>query len=238
MSIKNETTLPIFETPFCPLVFLANHKNLSQEDFQVQRIIGTGSFSTVKLVSLKPFPTPLFALKLISKSEVVRTQHAAQLTQEYRICKKLTHPFIVKFFRSFQDPLSVCLLFEFVNGGELFNLISRKHTFTESWARFYAAETLLALRHLHDLNILYRDLKSENILIAQNGHIKLVDFGFAKIVDQTRARTLCGTPEYMAPEMLLKGSPIYTQAVDYWALGILAYEMVTGSVYQRLAFCS
>ncbi len=124
------------------------------------------------------------------------------------------------------------MLFEFVSGGEIFSHLRKEGRFSEDVTLFYASEILLALKHLHMNNIVYRDLKPENVLINYNGHIKLADFGFAKILgDCGRTYTLCGTPEYLAPEIIKGKKKGYSKSVDWWALGILIYEMLVGFIY-------
>lgn len=208
--------------------------DLCLQDFDVRRTLGSGSYSTVKLVTLSnPAYKTAFALKLISKAEIVKSKHIPQLKEERRLLGLLDHPFIAAFIGSFQDESHVYFLFEFVSGGELFDLIADRGQLPPDWTRFYLAESLAALRYLHLNKVVFRDLKAENLLISKSGHIKLVDFGFAKSLGAGRAQTLCGTPEYMAPEMLLNRKDGYSYGVDYWALGVLGFELATGWANQR-----
>ncbi|KAG6329328.1 hypothetical protein ID866_9761 [Astraeus odoratus] len=117
------------------------------------------------------------------------------------------------------------MVMDFVQGGELFTLLRRSGRFPEPVCKFYAAEVALALNYLHRLDIVYRDLKLENILLHNDGHIKIADFGFAKHCS-TATWTLCGTPDYLAPEIVLQQK--YTRSVDWYALGVLTFEMLTG----------
>jgi protein kinase A len=120
------------------------------------------------------------------------------------------------------------MLMEFVPGGELFKLLQSSSTpgrIAVPMARFYAASVLDALEYMHSFTVVYRDLKPENVLVDQDGFLKIVDFGFAKPIPD-RSYTVCGTPEYLAPELLL--SQGHDRGVDYWALGILLFEMVAG----------
>lgn len=120
------------------------------------------------------------------------------------------------------------MLFEFIGGGELFSRLRKEGRFANDVCLFYACEILLALQYMHRNRVVYRDLKPENLLIARDGHIKITDFGFAKRVEQDRTYTLCGTPEYLAPE-IIKGSKVgYGKSVDWWAYGILIFEMLSG----------
>jgi len=144
---------------------------------------------------------------------------------EKAILEQIAHPFIVNLYASFQDTDRLYMLMEYVIGGELFSYLRKVGRFSAETSRFYAAEITLALEYLHSLNIVYRDLKPENLLIDSEGHMKITDFGFAKVVED-RTWTLCGTPEYLAPEIIQ--SKGHGKAVDWWALGILIFEMLAG----------
>jgi serine/threonine protein kinase len=131
---------------------------------------------------------------------------------------------------AFQTKSKLFLVFEYVQGGELFFHLDKSQYFTEERSRFYAAEVLLTLEFLHNQKIIFRDLKPENILLDQTGHIKITDFGLAKDFTATskeKANSFCGTAEYLAPEIIQNKE--YDKSVDYWALGILLYEMLTGA---------
>lgn len=138
------------------------------------------------------------------------------------------HPFITNLLASFSDRDFLYLLLDYVPGGELFSYLRKFRRFDEGMARFYAAEIVLVLEYLHEQQggVAYRDLKPENLLLDGEGHIRLVDFGFAKRLGSTETYTLCGTPEYLAPEVIHNKG--HTTAVDWWALGILIYEFLTG----------
>jgi serine/threonine protein kinase len=135
----------------------------------------------------------------------------------------------MKLHYAFQSPDKLYLVLDYCPGGELFFHLSRFRRFPERVARFYAAELLLALGHLHKRGIIYRDLKPENVLLDADGHVKLGDFGLAKAGIRHAyegATSMCGTPEYMAPEVLQQQGHGF--CVDYWGLGMLTYEMMTG----------
>lgn len=171
----------------------------------------------------------LFAMKILRKSHLVRRRQIERTRTERKVLSIVNHPFIMKLHYAFQSPDKLYLVLDYCPGGELFFHLSRFRRFPERVARFYAAELLLALGHLHKRGIIYRDLKPENVLLDADGHIKLGDFGLAKagIKDACEGATsMCGTPEYMAPEVLAQQGHGF--CVDYWGLGMLLYEMMTG----------
>jgi protein kinase A len=197
---------------------------LNLADYTMLRTIGTGSYGRVHLVQ-RAYDEKIFALKVLKKTLVLNTKQLEHIKNERQILAEINHPFIVKIHQTGQDRNNVYMLMEFISGGELFNVLRKAKVLPLPAAKFYAVEVLLALEYLHSKGIIYRDLKPENILLDQFGHVKLVDFGFAKYTTGT-TWTLCGTPAYIAPETLAgKG---YTKAVDWYALGILIYEMIAG----------
>ena len=211
--------------PLAPLVPKLN-KTIRFKDLLKFRILGVGTFGKVWLVSHRRTGTP-YALKQLSKREIIGHHQVEGVIREKNIMASLDHPFVVNLVATFQDDRNLYMLIELVQGGELFSVI---HTETRDGipngnSRFYAACILESLSHLHQRSICYRDLKPENILIDQRGYCVLVDLGFAKIVvDKTY--TLCGTPENRAPEIIL--SKGHDKGVDYWAYGVLIYEMLVG----------
>lgn len=138
----------------------------------------------------------------------------------------MNHPFIVELKGVYlKDPKYLYLILEYVPGGELFSLLRSNLTFPLDQARFYVAHIVTIFEYLHEKQIIYRDLKPENILIAKTGYLKLTDFGFAKRING-KTYTLCGTPEYLAPEIILNKG--HGMPVDWWTMGILLYEMLVG----------
>jgi len=162
--------------------------------------VGTGTFGRVRVVKLRGCSdrSPM-ALKIMKKCEVLRLKQVEHVKAEVAILSRIDHPFIVNLLAKFQDEKRLFLLLEFVNGGELFSYLRREGRLPDIDAKFYAGEIILAFIYLHSQNIIYRDLKPENLLIDAEGHLKIADFGFAKEVED-RTWTLCGTPEYLAPE--------------------------------------
>ncbi|KAK0556894.1 Serine/threonine-protein kinase [Tilletia horrida] len=200
---------------------------LTIESFELLKVIGKGSFGKVMQVR-KRDTGRIYALKTIRKAHIVSRSEVTHTLAERTVLARVNNPFIVPLKFSFQSPEKLYLVLAFVNGGELFHHLQREGRFSETRSRFYAAELLCALEHLHSFNVVYRDLKPENILLDYTGHIALCDFGLCKL-DMTEDRTtntFCGTPEYLAPELL--GGEGYTKAVDWWTLGVLLYEMLTG----------
>jgi serine/threonine protein kinase len=152
----------------------------------------------------------LYAMKVLRKSHLVKRKQIERTKTERRVLSLVNHPFIMALHYAFQSGEKLYLVLDYCPGGELFFHLSRYRRFPERVARFYAAELLLALGHLHSHGIIYRDLKPENVLLDAEGHVKLGDFGLAKdgITSPTQgAHSMCGTPEYMAPEVrpLAKG---------------------------------
>uniref|UniRef100_A0A8D3E1F8 cAMP-dependent protein kinase n=1 Tax=Scophthalmus maximus TaxID=52904 RepID=A0A8D3E1F8_SCOMX len=189
--------------------------NSGLEQFERLKTLGTGSFGRVMLVRHKETGQH-YAMKILNKQKVSRVQEGHSGTEECLNMSVLCVP---------QDNTNLYMVMEYVPGGEMFSHLRRIGRFSEPHARFYAAQIVLTFEYLHALDLIYRDLKPENLLIDQQGYIQVTDFGFAKRV-KGRTWTLCGTPEYLAPEIIL--SKGYNKAVDWWALGVLVYEMAAG----------
>ena len=174
----------------------------------------------------------MVALKVIVKKEIPETRADREhVKAEHFVQTNMSHPFLAKLFCSYQTPSRIFYAIEFLQGGELFSWMEKFEKFTESWAQFYLAEMFLAIEYLHENNIIYRDIKPENVMLDSQGHARLIDFGLCKIgvtdEESTHTRTHCGTNSYMAPEILMKGE-LYGPAVDWWSFGILAFDMMCG----------
>ncbi|KAF4981656.1 hypothetical protein FZEAL_2585 [Fusarium zealandicum] len=200
---------------------------LKIEDFELLKVVGKGSFGKVMQVRKKNTDR-IYALKTIRKAHIISRSEVAHTLAERSVLAQINNPFIVPLKFSFQSPEKLYFVLAFVNGGELFHHLQKEHRFDVNRSRFYTAELLCALECLHGFNVIYRDLKPENILLDYQGHIALCDFGLCKLdmKDEDRTNTFCGTPEYLAPE-LLSGQG-YQKTVDWWTLGVLLYEMLTG----------
>lgn len=206
-----------------PSSFSANKVHMS--DYIFLETIGVGSYGRVRLCRNKK-TNKVFAVKMLKKSEIIRMKQVDHVFSEYTILASIFHPFIVELKGvNFTDPSYLYFILEYIPGGEMFTLLRDKNSFPANQAKFYAAHIVTIFDYLHSKNIIYRDLKPENILIQPSGFLKLTDFGFAKyITGQTY--TLCGTPEYLAPEIIANKG--HGKPVDWWTLGVLLYEMMVG----------
>lgn len=197
---------------------------ISMDDLRMTAVVGHGSFGITKVVHHKEDETKVYALKCVSKKQVVEQGQQKTVCVEREINALCYHPCIVQFIKTFQDISYVYFLQEFLGGGDLFTAIRSIGSLSKHDSQFYSASIVLALEYLHHRNIMYRDLKPENVLLDYRGNAKLVDFGRCK--QCLRTTTLVGTPEYFAPETIAgKG---YSCAVDWWALGVVLYELIVG----------
>jgi len=197
-------------------------------DFVFLKVIGKGSFGKVLLAKHK-VEEKFYAIKVLHKAAIRKRNEARHIMAERNVLlKNIKHPFLVGLHYSFQTSDKLYFVLDYVNGGELFFHLQRERYFPEPRACFYAAEIGSAIGYLHQLGIIYRDLKPENILLDYQGHVVLTDFGLCKegIESKGTTSTFCGTPEYLAPEVLKKQA--YDKSVDWWCLGAVTYEMMYG----------
>ncbi|KAL6069364.1 Serine/threonine-protein kinase [Balamuthia mandrillaris] len=200
---------------------------VTPEDFQLMKVVGRGNFGKVLQVRKKD-SNNIYAMKVLRKDAVIEHDAVEHTIAERNVLRRIRHPFIVGLKYSFQTHDKLYLVLDYLCGGELFTHLSSVDYFSEERTRFYAAQIILALGHLHEMDIIYRDLKPENLMLDMDGFLCLTDFGLCKenISHNEKTRTFCGSPEYLAPE-ILKGKP-YGKAVDWWALGTFIYEMLSG----------
>ena len=200
---------------------------VTYNDFEPLKLLGTGSFGRVLLVRYNN-NNMLYAMKILSKKQI-KIKHQEEHTKTERdLMVKINCPFIVNIKFAFQDDSKLYIVSDFMQGGDMFYHIHSNKKFDENRAKFYAIELILGLEFLHKNNMIYRDLKPENLLMDSKGHLKISDFGLSKILDSPdeKAYTLCGTPQYLAPEILKNKG--YDKSVDWWSLGCFLYEMLTG----------
>lgn len=208
----------------------------NMKEFEIDRTIGAGKTSVVNLVHNKR--DKFCVIKMITKDYIFKKKVIREVMNERDILYDLDHPFLMKLFSEFEDNLNAYFVFEYVPGGELRNLLSMYTQMTNEMAKFYMAELLVALEYIHSQEIAYRDLRPENILIAEDGHIKICDFGSAKSINTNVSKklyTICCTPLYLSPELLnSKYEGGYGLEVDWWAYGIIFYELLMG----KTPFCN
>ncbi|XP_015340550.1 microtubule-associated serine/threonine-protein kinase 2 isoform X13 [Marmota marmota marmota] len=223
---------------------LQSKKTPSEEDFETIKLISNGAYGAVFLVRHKS-TRQRFAMKKINKQNLILRNQIQQAFVERDILTFAENPFVVSMFCSFETKRHLCMVMEYVEGGDCATLLKNIGALPVDMVRLYFAETVLALEYLHNYGIVHRDLKPDNLLITSMGHIKLTDFGLSKIglmslttnlyeghiekdAREFLDKQVCGTPEYIAPEVILRQG--YGKPVDWWAMGIILYEFLVGCV--------
>ncbi|XP_024118895.1 cAMP-dependent protein kinase catalytic subunit PRKX [Oryzias melastigma] len=202
----------------------ANSRNYRLDELDTVATVGTGTFGRVFLVREQK-SRAFYALKQMKIADVIRLKQEQHVHNEKEVLSEVNHPFLIRLLWTHHDERFLYMLMDFVAGGELFSYLRSRGRFSNAAGLFYTSEIVCAIEYLHSKLIVYRDLKPENILLDAEGHIRLTDFGFAKKLSD-KTWTLCGTPEYLAPEVIQ--SKGHGRAVDWWALGILVFEMLAG----------
>jgi len=201
------------------------HAKILREDLIRIGLLGCGGFGTVELFEHKS-TRQTFAMKRLSKGYIVKTGMQESVMNEKNILLMTNSPFIIKLYECYNGSQTLYFLMEVALGGELYATYNRRCLHgSEPHARYYGAGVVFAFEHMHHRHIIYRDLKPENLLLNEHGHLKVTDMGLAKFVIG-RTYTTCGTPDYFAPEMI--ASVGHTNAVDWWAFGILLFELMCG----------
>ncbi|XP_038859657.1 serine/threonine-protein kinase N2-like isoform X2 [Salvelinus namaycush] len=239
---RDNVVEPEIQPPDLELTAIQNDTEIREEeqfqfslkDFKCVAVLGRGHFGKVLLAEYKS-TGEMFAIKALKKGDIVARDEVDSLMCEKRIFETVNsvrHPFLVNLFACFQTQEHVCFVMEYAAGGDLMMHI-HADVFSEPRAIFYAACVVLGLQFLHEHEIVYRDLKLDNLLLDTEGYVKIADFGLCKegMGFRDRTSTFCGTPEFLAPEVLTETS--YTRAVDWWGLGVLIFEMLVGELLRR-----
>ncbi|XP_052854895.1 calcium/calmodulin-dependent protein kinase type 1 isoform X2 [Drosophila gunungcola] len=198
-----------------------------EEKYNLHGLLGTGAFSEVRLAESKDTPGDHFAVKIIDKKALKGKEES--LENEIRVLRRLTHPNIVQLLETYEDKSKVYLVMELVTGGELFDRIVEKGSYTEKDASHLIRQILEAVDYMHEQGVVHRDLKPENLLYYSpddDSKIMISDFGLSKMEDSGIMATACGTPGYVAPEVLAQKP--YGKAVDVWSIGVISYILLCG----------
>ncbi|XP_077652467.1 microtubule-associated serine/threonine-protein kinase 3 isoform X3 [Urocitellus parryii] len=235
---------PAPESPESRALVGPSRRKPCESDFETIKLISNGAYGAVYLVRHRD-TRQRFAIKKINKQNLILRNQIQQVFVERDILTFAENPFVVSMFCSFETRRHLCMVMEYVEGGDCATLLKNMGPLPVDMARMYFAETVLALEYLHNYGIVHRDLKPDNLLITSLGHIKLTDFGLSKIGLMSMATNLyeghiekdarefvdkqvCGTPEYIAPEVIFRQG--YGKPVDWWAMGIILYEFLVGCV--------
>ena len=227
---KNLKNQSIFDNSYTSNLYPIKQQKITKDDFEQIKLIGKGSFGKVLLVR-KKLNQKLYAMKVLEKSLIKNQGQEVHTKTERTLLEKIDHPFIAKLHYAFQSTERLYIITEFMQGGDYFYLLRRERRFSEEMTKFYIGEIVLALEYLHNSDCIYRDLKPENILLGKDGHVKITDFGLSKYFytkkeKDHKAYTICGTADYLAPEVMRgKG---YDKTVDWWSLGVLIFESLSG----------
>ncbi|XP_068331014.1 probable serine/threonine protein kinase IRE [Pyrus communis] len=252
-SVEDEAVRSLRASPINP----CSKDRTSIEDFETIKPISRGAFGRVFLAR-KRATGDLFAIKVLKKADMIRKNAVESILAERNILILVRNPFVVRFFYSFTCTENLYLVMEYLNGGDLYSLLRNLGCLDEDMARVYIAEVVLALEYLHSLNVIHRDLKPDNLLIGQDGHIKLTDFGLSNVglissTDdlsgpsvsatgfvpdddpksessseraQRQKHSVVGTPDYLAPEILLGMG--HGATADWWSVGVILFELLVG----------
>ncbi|XP_011192174.1 calcium/calmodulin-dependent protein kinase type 1 isoform X3 [Zeugodacus cucurbitae] len=204
-----------------------NKQTSIEEKYNLHGLLGTGAFSEVRLAESKENPDEHFAVKIIDKKALKGKEES--LENEIRVLRRLAHPNIVQLLETFEDKWKVYLVMELVTGGELFDRIVEKGSYTEKDASDLIRQILEAVDYMHEQGVVHRDLKPENLLYYSpnnDSKIMISDFGLSKMEDSGIMATACGTPGYVAPEVLAQKP--YGKAVDVWSIGVISYILLCG----------
>ncbi|XP_076312024.1 putative protein kinase C delta type homolog isoform X2 [Tachypleus tridentatus] len=226
---SNKPSIPTQSSMITPKVSkIQRRKKYTLSDFRFLKVLGKGSFGKVILGELRG-QQKYYAIKCLKKDVILEDDDIESVVVERKVLSiGVAHPFLCSLLCTFQTESHLFFVMEYLSGGDLMFHIQQSGRFDQERARFYSSEIVVALKFLHKRRIIYRDLKLDNILLDKTGHVKIADFGMCKYgtANELKASTFCGTPEYIAPE-IIKGQH-YNQSVDWWSFGVLLYEMLIG----------
>jgi aurora kinase, other len=222
LSQRSSNPSVLFDQPSVPKAF---HLGM----FEIGKPLGKGKFGRVYLARERSEQF-ICALKVLHKSELQQGKVEKQVRREIEIQSNLRHPNILRLYGHFHDSKRIFLILEFAGKGELYKLLRKENRFPEWKAAQYIAQMAAALKYLHKKHVMHRDIKPENILVGIHGEIKISDFGWSVHAPNNRRNTMCGTLDYLPPEMLKPGAKenFYNEKVDLWSLGVLTYEFLVG----------
>jgi len=199
---------------------------LTLEDFEIIDFLGQGTFGKVYLTKLKS-TKQLYAIKAINKDILIEYDQLENTKLEEQIMLSWKHDFLLSMDFVFQNPDTIYFVLPYVQGGELYTHLKKNKRFPEEVVKFYTIQIIVGIGYLHGKGIVHRDLKLENILMNEDGYLKIIDFGLAKMLkSEEETMTYWGTPEYIAPEVISHRG--HDKAVDWWAIGVIIYEMMIG----------
>ncbi|XP_053797668.1 serine/threonine-protein kinase 32B isoform X1 [Vidua chalybeata] len=207
------------------------NEDVNFDHFQILRAIGKGSFGKVCIVQ-KRDTKKMYAMKYMNKQKCIERDEVRNVFRELQIMQGLEHPFLVNLWYSFQDEEDMFMVVDLLLGGDLRYHLQQNVHFSEGTVKLYICELALSLDYLQRYHIIHRDIKPDNILLDEHGHVHITDFNVATIVKGSeKASSMAGTKPYMAPEVFqafMDGGPGYSYQVDWWSLGITAYELLRG----------
>ena len=203
-----------------------NIEKIILKDYKIEYKTGKTNLGFIYICKHKKM-NRLYFMKVYKKAKILSNKNTEHVTNEYLILTNIYHPFIIELKGiNNTDPVTLNYLYEYIPGGNLNTILKKEKRLPLENVKFYLASIITAFDYLHKKNIIYRDLRPQNILICSNGYIKLAEFGLSKKMENEITFTMCGTPEYYSPEMIKKTG--YNKSHDFWTLGILLYEMLIG----------